>query len=164
VQLPSDATDVEANGPAGWTATVSSTELRWTGPALAADASHSFAFTLLLDRPAGSIMTFPTIQSCADGSELAWIELATPADPNPPHPAPSIVIGASGTASLTSESATDTVGPTTTARMTIDANSVTEDGSPTNATGRIVFLVACAVIVFGALAVFLSARRRKAQS
>ena len=62
------------------------------------------------------------------------------------------------------EPVTTTAGPTTTARMTIDANSVTEEGSPTNATGRIVFLVACAVIVVGALVVFLSARRRKATS
>jgi len=163
VQLPAGATNVDAESPTGWTATVTPTELDWTGPALAADAHHEFSFSVMLIQPAGTVVTFPTIQQCTDGAELAWIETTVPGQPEPPHPAPSIVVGGSGTSKLVAASTTTEVGPTTTARMTLDANSVTENGSPTNSTGRIVFLVVCAVIAIGALALFLTARRRNRQ-
>lgn len=82
----------------------------------------------------------------------------------PSHPAPSNV--ATGTTAQTGAiGGVDQINsPTTTARMAADTNAITKDGSDTNATGRVVFLVVVAVIVIGAVVVGVNARRRRREA
>lgn len=51
--------------------------------------------------------------------------------------------------------------PTTTASMTVNANAVTDEGSPQSTEGLVVFIVVVAVIAIGAVIVFYRGWRRK---
>jgi ABC-type transporter Mla subunit MlaD len=51
--------------------------------------------------------------------------------------------------------------PTTTASMTVNANAVTDEGSPQSTEGLVVFVVVVAVIAIGAAVVFYRGWRRK---
>lgn len=62
-----------------------------------------------------------------------------------------------GTMGVATAQSTDST--TTTARMAMNSNAVTTQGSPANRTGTWVFLGICAVIVIGAVVLFVRHRR-----
>jgi hypothetical protein len=106
----------------------------------------------------------PNIQECSGGAELAWIGAPSSDTSESSRPAPTIVVPANASAAPVT-----TVSPTVTvtvasgeARMSTDANAVTEEGSAQSDAGRIVFFGACAAIVIGAGVLFLKNRRRSA--
>ncbi len=76
----------------GWTESSSpdgdGTILRWTGGVLAADATGAFPVTFTAPGEPGRLLTFPAIQICEDGEELAWIS----GDPDGDYPAPRLLV------------------------------------------------------------------------
>lgn len=163
VQLPAGSTSVTPQNPSGWTSTVTGTEIDWSGPGLSASEHHEFSFSVGLTGAAGSTVTFPTIQLCPDGAQIAWIQQALPGEAEPDHPAPEIVIPVGGSVaanpSTTIAAAATADGPTTTARMALDSNAITNEGSEQSSGGRIVFFGVMIVILGGAGILFLKYRK-----
>ena len=164
VQLPAGSRSVTAQNPDGWTSTVTGTEIDWSGPGLSPDQHHEFSFSIGLTGAAGSTVTFPTIQKCPDGAEIAWIQETVPGQAEPEHPTPAIVIPVGGSivadSSTTVAAAATSGGPSTTARMALDANAITNEGSEQSTSGRIVFFGVMIVIFGGAGILFLKYRKR----
>jgi hypothetical protein len=79
----------------GWTETTepgddpaASTVLTWSGGSLPADRAGAFPLEFTVPDEPGVLLTFPAIQRCADGQELAWIS----GDPTSPTPAPRLLV------------------------------------------------------------------------
>jgi uncharacterized protein YcnI len=87
--------DASAQSVDGWTETVEpgddpamSTVLTWSGGSLPADQAGAFPLAFTVPDQPGVLLTFPAIQRCADGQELAWIS----GDPTSPTPAPRLLV------------------------------------------------------------------------
>ncbi len=91
VALPSGATAVTGTNSGAWTSTVSATEISWTGGSMPANSSADFDFSLVLAQPAGETVTLPTIQTCTNNTEIAWIQAAGGEKSEATQPAPKIV-------------------------------------------------------------------------
>lgn len=77
----------------GWTATSEAdgqgnAVLRWSGGSLPADQTGSFPVTFTVPDAVGQLLTFPSVQTCENGEQLAWID----GDPNGGFPAPRLLI------------------------------------------------------------------------
>lgn len=77
----------------GWTANATpdgdgNTVLAWTGGSLPADQAGAFPVTFVAPDAPGELLTFPSIQVCEDGEELAWIS----GDPATEYPAPRLLV------------------------------------------------------------------------
>ena len=88
---------------AGWTSAAEpdgegNTVLEWTGGNLPTDQTGSFGVTFLVPDTPGELLTFPAVQGCADGAELAWID----GDPEGDYPAPRLLVLPAGAAPATS--------------------------------------------------------------
>jgi len=161
-QLPAGASSVVASNPSGWSSTVTPTEVHWTGPEIADGISAQFNVAMVLAQPAGSTVVMPNIQECSGGAELAWIGAPSSDTSESSRPAPTIVVPANASAApVTAVSPSVTVASGE-ARMSTDANAVTEEGSAQSDAGRIVFFGACAAIVIGAGVLFLKNRKSSA--
>lgn len=161
-QLPAGASSVVVEDPAGWTSTTSSTEIHWTGPAIADGVSAKFKVAMVLAQPAGATVQLPNIQECAGGTELAWIGSPSSDTSESSRPAPTIVVPQNATAIPVT---TGSVAPTTTiapgdARMATQSNAITNEGSEQSEAGRFVFFGICAAILIGAGALFLKYRKK----
>ena len=66
----------------------------WTGGPLAHDQLEEFGLSVKLPDAPGTTITFPTIQTCDDGSTAEWIQVAAPGDDEPDSPAPAITLTA----------------------------------------------------------------------
>ena len=157
IAMPAGATAVRAVDPSGWTSTVTATEIAWTGGSIPATAAGTFEFSLVLSQATGSTITLPTIQTCTNNTEIAWIQTPTGDTSEASRPAPTFVVPAGAT---TTSAAGASASTSTTARMATLSNAVTDEGSATNSAGRYVFLGVCAAILIGAGALFLKYRKR----
>lgn len=77
----------------GWTATATpdgagNTVLEWTGGVLPADQDGAFPVVFTAPDTPGVLLTFPAIQVCENGEELAWIS----GDPADEFPAPRVLV------------------------------------------------------------------------
>lgn len=167
VQLPEGASRVAATDPDGWTSTVSGTEISWSGGPQPAHEELAFEFALELAQPAGTVVRFPTIELCP-GAELAWIEATPEGGPEPEHPAPQITVGASGSMEhmamdpAPDSSSTTKAGPAAT--MAPEQTPITQSGSETHNAGLVVLLIVMAIIIGGAVVLYLRNRRPKTNS
>lgn len=100
VALPSGATAVTGTNSGAWTSTVSATEISWTGGSMPANSSADFDFSLVLAQPAGETVTLPTIQTCTNNTEIAWIQAAGGEKSEATQPAPKIVVPANSTSEI----------------------------------------------------------------
>lgn len=161
-QLPAGASNVVASNPAGWSSTVTPTEVRWTGPEIADGVSAQFNVAMVLAQPVGATVVMPNIQECTGGAELAWIGTPSSDTSESSRPAPTIIVPANASAApvttVTTVSSTTTVAVGE-ARMATQANAVTEEGSEQSSAGQLVFFGACAAIVIGAGVLFLKYRK-----
>jgi uncharacterized protein YcnI len=86
--------DASAQPADGWTEAAEpgddpdSTVLTWSGGSLPADQAGAFPLEFTVPEEPGLLLTFPAIQRCADGQELAWIS----GDPTSPTPAPRLLV------------------------------------------------------------------------
>lgn len=82
---------------AGWTASATAdgdrTVLEWTGGVLPSTETGAFPVTFTVPDAVGELLTFPAVQTCEDGAELAWID----GDPAGEYPAPRLLVLPPGT-------------------------------------------------------------------
>lgn len=82
----------EAVAVPGWSHTATpdgdGTVLEWTGGSLPADQVGAFPIRFTADEPPGELLTFPFVQVCESGEELAWID----GDPEGEFPAPRLLV------------------------------------------------------------------------
>ncbi|MET0460747.1 MAG: DUF1775 domain-containing protein, partial [Ilumatobacteraceae bacterium] len=93
VRIRAPFPDAVAEDVEGWTATATpdgagNTVLEWTGGLLPTDEEGAFPVEFVAPDAPGTLLTFPAIQVCADGAELAWIS----GDPNDEFPAPRVLV------------------------------------------------------------------------
>lgn len=91
VRAPLD--DAVAGDVEGWTASAKqdgdgNTVLTWSGGELPADETGAFPVEFVVPDTPGELLTFPAIQTCANGEELAWIE----GDPDGEYPVPRLLV------------------------------------------------------------------------
>jgi periplasmic copper chaperone A len=171
VQMPEGATQVSAENPAGWTSTANSTEIAWTGGPQPAHEELAFQFTLKLAQANGETVRFPAIESCP-GAEIAWIEQTPEGGPEPEHPAPEIVVGATSNTTMEmantgSSSTADATGSGNTkapATMAPAQTPITQQGSTTHNAGLVVLLVVIAIIIGGAVVLYFRNRKPPAKN
>lgn len=77
----------------GWTVSAKDdgqghTVVEWSGGSLPADQTGTFPVSFTAPDTPGTLLTFPFIQQCANGQELAWID----GDPAAELPAPRILV------------------------------------------------------------------------
>lgn len=82
----------------GWTERVTDqpgdrTVVEWTGGSLPADQTGAFPVSFVVPDRVGELLTFPAVQVCENGEELAWIS----GDPASATPAPRLLVLPAGT-------------------------------------------------------------------
>jgi len=164
VSLPTGAKDVTGTNAGGWTSTVTASEISWTGGSIAATTSGDFKFSLVLAQPAGETVTLPTIQTCTNNTEIAWIQTGNGDESEASHPAPQFEVPKNSTSATTAVAGGNGSSTTATARMATQANAVTDEGSKTSTGGRYVFIGVCAAIAIGAGVLFLKYRKKPTKS
>ena len=87
VRIRAPFPDATAGAVEGWTATATpdgegNSVLEWTGGVLPADEEGAFPVEFTAPDTPGVLLTFPAIQVCENGEELAWIS-GNPADEYP---------------------------------------------------------------------------------
>jgi uncharacterized protein YcnI len=162
-QTPAGATDIQPQDPQGWSSTVEPDQVRWTGGSI--PESGSFTVEMVLAQPVGATVVIPVIQECPGGLEEAWIQQPVSGGTEPAMPAPSFVVPANDTVATTAATTPATTAttlasadPDTTARMQIEQTPITVEGSETNTSGLIIFVIAVGAIVIGAIVLFLRHR------
>lgn len=160
VRIPAGATAVTATNPTGWTSTVSTTAVEWSGPGIPDGTTARFTASMVLTEPAGATISMPAVQQCTGGTELAWIS-DTGDSSETSRPAPTIVVPVNATTAPTAAPTTSTTAGPSTTRTVIGADAVTTKGSPTSTSGLLVFIGVCAVLVIGAGALIVRQRRRQ---
>jgi hypothetical protein len=93
VRIRAPFPDATAGDVDGWTATATAdgagnTVLEWTGGVLPADEDGAFPVAFTAPPTPGVLLTFPAIQVCENGEELAWIS----GDPADEFPAPRVLV------------------------------------------------------------------------
>ena len=103
VRIRAPFPDAAAGLVDGWTATATpdgegNTVLEWTGNVLPADQEGAFPVEFTAPDTPGVLLTFPAIQVCENGEELAWIS----GDPADQYPAPRVLVLPAGSEPATS--------------------------------------------------------------
>jgi hypothetical protein len=93
VRIRAPFPDATAGDVEGWSATATpdgagNTVLAWSGGVLPADEDGAFPVQFTAPDAVGTLLTFPAIQVCENGEELAWIS-GNPADE---YPAPRVLV------------------------------------------------------------------------
>jgi uncharacterized protein YcnI len=93
VRIRAPLPDASAGEVEGWTASsapdgAGNSVLEWTGGSLPTDEEGAFPVTFVAPDEVGRLLTFPAIQVCANGEELAWID----GDPAGEYPAPRVLV------------------------------------------------------------------------
>jgi len=130
VQMPEGVESATPEAIAGWEATVDTAGpvvVTWEGGPLPHDQFQEFGLSIQMPDTPGETARFPTVQTCASGEELAWIE----ADHDAERPAPAIAITESeGEHSHGAEATDEHAGDTTAAdEHATETASATDDGS-----------------------------------
>lgn len=159
VQMPAGASEVSAASLPGWESSAGRQEIVWSGGSQPAHEAIDMVFTLKLAQAPGEEVSFPTIETCP-GAEIAWIEGPNPDGSEAEHPAPTITVPAAG-GSAAAEVTTTTMGTHSTATMAPEQTPITQKGSETHNAGLIVLLVVMAIIIGGAIVLYLRNRRPK---
>ncbi len=168
IQLPAGTSEVQARSTAGFTASVTTETLTWSGGSIPSTTPGSFVADMRIVGTAGDTIFLPTIQGCVQGEE-DWLEKT--GDPEAENAAPRITLtqtvapaststtAAGSTSTAEATSTTQAATETTTDAAAKDAQIVKDsDNSPI---GTIVILVVVAIIAGGALILYLRHRKPK---
>jgi periplasmic copper chaperone A len=134
-RLPPEAVDVSATAPEGWTVTIAGAVVTWDGAArpVAEDLHLTLEFT---PRAAvGTVLGFPTIESCPNGQEVRWIEDVPDSDSESVKPLPRVVVVAAPVTATTATAAPPAAPPaatTTAAAPTTPAVTTAPTAAPTS--------------------------------
>jgi hypothetical protein len=93
VRIRAPFPDATAGEVEGWSAAATpdgagNTVLEWSGGVLPADEDGAFPVQFTAPDAVGTLLTFPAIQVCENGEELAWIS----GDPTDEYPAPRVLV------------------------------------------------------------------------
>jgi uncharacterized protein YcnI len=164
VELPADTSDVTPQDPDGWTSAVTAGTLTWSGGSIPATSPGTFVVDMRIVGTAGDTVFLPTIQGCAEG-ENAWIERTD--DPEADDAAPRITLTET-VAPVSSADTPTTAGASTSTTSATDASAEAAasdakivDDSTSSPVGTIVLVAVLAVIVVGAVVLYLRNRRPK---
>ena len=97
VRIRAPLLGAQAGAVDGWTASstpdaAGNTVLEWSGGTLPTDQEGAFPVTFVAPDEVGRLLTFPAVQVCESGEELAWID----GDPLGEYPAPRVLVLAPG--------------------------------------------------------------------
>ncbi|WP_448627345.1 DUF1775 domain-containing protein [Geodermatophilus sp. URMC 64] len=138
-----------ASGPPGWALTGTDDGFEITGPALPTGTDAEYAVTIATLPPDLTELVLPTIVSYGDGSEDAWIEPTTAANPNPGFPAPVVTVAAAAATSAPASTTSASAAPATTAAPSDTAAAAADDGGSNTAVVLTVVVLALAVVGAG---------------
>jgi uncharacterized protein YcnI len=174
MQLPSGLVPADlrlASGPSGWRLTGSGGVATVAGPALPVGRSLRLGLRVR-QLPAGERLVLKTVQSYADGTQDAWIEVPSASVPEPDQPAPIVALTkaaagatvlprATAPAPTTAAPTTTAPAPSTAAASSPAATPVTEaaeDGGAGAAAEWLFGGVLIGVVILGGIVI--AARRR----
>jgi uncharacterized protein YcnI len=152
MQLPPGMTNVELAPARGWQASRARRVITWTGGSIEQGQEGRFEITAQFPNSPGETLTFPVVQTYADGTVVRWIgapasdtpapriTLTAAAQPPPPPPPPPPPVTTT----------------TTTTTTTTPSESSDDDGS---STGWIVGAVVAAVLIGSGIALLWRRRR-----
>ena len=170
-KLPSDVTDAKPVTKAGWTGTVASGVLTFSGGSLGATTQDTFSISFTAPATA-ELIRFPVVQTCAVGL-TNWLDVPVAGQPEPDHPAPTITVtaGPPTSAELTpptdgpdvesSTPAAPTAATAITATTAVASTTTVAAPSTSKGAGKVVAIVAVAIVVIGVIGV-IAARKRAA--
>jgi uncharacterized protein len=142
VKLPDDhpiatATALPVEG--GWTAEIiksssgNVSEVVWTGGKLGPGAELELGLTVGPLPTDATELTFPTIQTYSDGTEVAWIEPTPASGVEPEHPMPTLKLTAAPAGSSTSSSAVSTTTAPSSSSTSTSSSAVSTTTAPVTA-------------------------------
>jgi uncharacterized protein YcnI len=143
MQLPRGVTNAKPEPAPGWQAKRAGRVITWTGGRLPQGQSVKFEVTAHFPNSPGRTLTFPTVQTYADGTVVRWIGA-----PSSDTPAPTI--------SLTTAQQPPPPPPVTTTTTTTTSQNDDDDGG---STGWIIGAVVVAVLVGSGIALLRRRRR-----
>ena len=164
IQLPDGTTEVTPQNPAGWTSTVSSGVLEWTGGPIPDTEKGEFVSSMRIVGAKGTTVFLPTKQICVAG-ENDWLEKTD--DPEADNAAPRIVLTetVAPDTTVTTKASTSSTDKATTSTAKGSTATTTTGGANTDDTknnvGALVGGIAVLVIVIGAVVLYLRNRRPK---
>ena len=154
--IPANAVSL-VSGPAGWALTPSGTGYTVAGAALpvGTNAEYKVRVTAL---PAGvTSVAFKTVVTYADGDADRWIEIPTPGQAEPPHPAPVLSLQPAAVTAASSSPASAAPAPATTP---VSATPASAAGSAGGQSPLWWIVGVVAVVLAAAVAGVLWSRRR----
>jgi uncharacterized protein YcnI len=78
-------------------------EVTWSGGPLPDGQLQQFVLSVSFAGKEGDAAVFKVIQGCVGGSQTAWIQETPPSGEEPEHPAPTVMLGASGDSETAAE-------------------------------------------------------------
>ncbi|MGK2955622.1 MAG: YcnI family copper-binding membrane protein [Solirubrobacterales bacterium] len=125
-------------------------QVTWTGGPLASDQLQQFPLSVAFAGEEGEVAEFKTIQTCANGSETAWIQPTIEGEEEPEHPAPAVTLGA---AEAEHGAAADSEEAEEAHSEAVSANTSSDDGSGDGLSivalivGALGLIVGCAALI-----------------
>lgn len=167
IKFPDDhpiATATPSPHDGGWTAQVimngnAVSEVVWSGGTIKPGIEDEFVLTVGPLPSDTDSLTFPTVQTYSDGTEVSWIQESVPGQPEPEHPLPELKLtdaGASTTASTGSSTGSSSGSSASAPTSTAPVSAAKDSGSNLG----IVLAVLVAVAIIGAGITMLVRRRR----
>jgi uncharacterized protein YcnI len=92
VRLPEGIDEATPQSIPGWESSFADGVVTFEGGPLPHDQYLDFGISVQMPDTPGETAVFPTIQTCASGEELAWIEETPEGGEEPEYPAPAIAI------------------------------------------------------------------------
>jgi uncharacterized protein YcnI len=95
VQMPEGIDEPTPQFLPGWDVSVDDSDgvvVTWEGGPLPDHQFLQFGLSVQMPDTPGETVEFPTVQTCEDGSEVAWTEETPEGGEEPEHPAPAIAI------------------------------------------------------------------------
>jgi uncharacterized protein YcnI len=144
MQLPPGVTNVKPEPAPGWQANQAGRVVTWTGGKIPQGQSAKFEITAHFPNSPGRTLTFPTVQTYADGTVVRWIGA-----PSSETPAPTISLTAAAPPPPPPP-------PVTTTTTTTPSQDEDDDGG---STGWIIGAVVLVVLVGSGIALLRRRRR-----
>lgn len=172
-QVPADVTGVTTLDTAGWTGSVDGRVVTYRGGSLPDDEEGTFGIGFTAPDAVGTILFFPVIQTCEDGS-IDWVQTEAgadrpapqveviAADPNAPVPTTEPAAGDDATATSEPAATTEPTSTSTTLPVDADPDAAADEESEDSTRAYVIAGMVALVAVGGVVAAWLVRRREDA--
>jgi uncharacterized protein YcnI len=162
VQMPEGIDEATPEFIPGWEASVDDSDgvvVTWEGGPLPDGQFLQFGLSVQMPDTPGEVVTFPTIQTCEGGEEVAWTEATEEGGEEPEHPSPAITLTEATEEghSHGGEEADEAEGDDAEEEAAADEHESTEDDG-TDALAVVALVVGALGLLVGAYAVMSSRR------